>query len=834
MSAIPFFHRTCHFGLSSLPSQGAPPLGLLVITLVAAALLFPTLVHAATTPAHEAAEVGDIKRLKALLDKDPDLINAKDDSGIQPLHMAAWEGQDEAVTLNIAARDSGDWTALHFAARDGHTATCRLLLERGADRSARNDVSRTPLRTARTDEVRDVLLNFHPVRPGVEPFMASVLAGDAKEVGLQLDKNPKWLDAKDASGSTATMVAAKENHIAVLKLLIERGADVKATPPDGFQSALYLASSGGHVEAVELLLEHHAQLHPTSLEQSQPSMLATPLSAAANTISKNARWDSMLAALQGGPEAIIGEVGDQPFGDYTKDLLVHQPEATRAAKRKIAKLLLDAGADPNRGSGVNPIGEAAGSGETEIVRLLLKRGADPNGNLGTGTGTPIAAAVMCHAPAELLRLLLAAGADPLLKGKFGNVSSMSAMNTAVLHDNVEAFELMLTELKADKLAKPKHFEVLVSALPNPGWLKKTLAKGFDFRATNTQEMTALHFAAHRDMPESVRLLLDAGADVGAKDHMGFTPLHNAAKKGREETVKLLLERRANLESRTTDRRTPLSVGCTGGGNVETIRLLTKAGAKLEARDSLGWTPLMTAAGLGRLQMVAHLLEAGADVNATNAMVSVLGAAAAGGGHLLGKTSQKGFKASQGGSDDDYLRIAHLLIEHDADIEQSGDGELKGSTPLETALKFGSRAMVDLLLKKGTDIKAKNAMQLDRTPLWAAINGGRDEMLELVIALGVNVNAPDTNKLTPLHFAAGPPDQAKMVETLLKNGANINAQQGVGATPLFHAVYHKASKSVRVLLKHGADKNIAGQGDMTPVDLARALKNREMVRLLTAP
>lgn len=691
----------------------------------------------------------------------------------------------------------------------------------------------TPLRTARTDEIRDVLLNFHPVLPGVKQFMVSVLAGDVKEVGLQLDKNPKWLDAKDASGGTATMVAAMENRIAVLKLLIESGADVNATPPDGFQSALYLASSRGHVEAVELLLKHDAQLHPTSPEESRPFMLATLLSAAALTISKNARWDSMVAALQkGGPAAIIGEVGDQPIGDYIKDLWVHQPEATRAAKRKIVKLLLDAGADPNRGSEINPIGEAAGSGETEIVRLLLKRGTDPNVN--SGTGTRLAAAVMTHAPAELVRLLLAAGADPLLKGKLGNVSSISAMNTAGFIDNVEAFELMLTELKADKLAKPKHFEVLVSALPHPGWLKKTLATGFDFRATNKRKMTALHVAANRDIPESVRLLLDAGADVGAKDSEGFTPLHNAAKKGRAENVKLLLERRANLESRTTDRRTPLSVGCIYGGNVETIGLLTKAGAKLEARDRLGWTPLMTAAGLGRPKMVAHLLEAGANVNATNARVTVLGAAASGGGQFLGKTPQKGFKASQGASDDDYLRIAHLLIKHDAETEQGGNSDLKGSTPLETALQFGSRAIVDLLLKKGADIEAKNAMQLDRTPIWAAIRG-RHEMLELVIALGVNVNAPDTNKLTPLHFVAGPPDQAKMVETLLQNGANINAQQGVEATPLFHALYHKASKSVRVLLKHGADKNIArSKGGMTPLDLARTRKNREMVRLLTSP
>jgi ankyrin repeat protein len=72
----------------------------------------------------------------------------------------------------------------------------------------------------------------------------------------------------------------------------------------------------------------------------------------------------------------------------------------------------------------------------------------------------------------------------------------------------------------------------------------------------------------------------------------------------------------------------------------------------------------------------------------------------------------------------------------------------------------------------------------------------------------------------------------MAEMLLKRGAKLNARQGAGATPLFHAVYHRAGESVQVLLEAGADTTIKAQG-YTPLQLAEAKGDTEMVRILSS-
>ena len=103
----------------------------------------------------KAAKAGDTAALRALLDADASLVNARDGDASTPLHCAAWKGHAEAVTLLLdrgadiqAKNENGHWgdTPLHAAAHGNQRAVAEVLIERGADIHAKNAAGNTPLK----------------------------------------------------------------------------------------------------------------------------------------------------------------------------------------------------------------------------------------------------------------------------------------------------------------------------------------------------------------------------------------------------------------------------------------------------------------------------------------------------------------------------------------------------------------------------------------------------------------------------------------------------------------------------------------------------------------
>ena len=89
----------------------------------------------------EAAAVGDVARLGALVARDPACAETPAADGMAPLHLAAYFRQPEAARLllelgadpDLESSNPARLRALHAAAAAGHGGILRLLLERGAE-----------------------------------------------------------------------------------------------------------------------------------------------------------------------------------------------------------------------------------------------------------------------------------------------------------------------------------------------------------------------------------------------------------------------------------------------------------------------------------------------------------------------------------------------------------------------------------------------------------------------------------------------------------------------------------------------------------------------------
>lgn len=117
-----------------------------------------------------------------------------------------------------------------------------------------------------------------------------------------------------------------------------------------------------------------------------------------------------------------------------------------------------------------------------------------------------------------------------------------------------------------------------------------------------------------------------------------------------------------------------------------------------------------------------------------------------------------------------------------------------------------------------------------SPLADLIKAGdRDSALELV-RNGADVNMPQNDGTTPLHWAVYQVDQ-ELVTTLLRNEANPNISNNFGATPLSEAVRVANVELVEALLIAGADPTLANADGQTPLMLAAWTGVAEVAELL---
>jgi len=198
------------------------------------------------------------------------------------------------------------------------------------------------------------------------------------------------------------------------------------------------------------------------------------------------------------------------------------------------------------------------------------------------------------------------------------------------------------------------------------------------------------------------------------------------------------------------------------GDLAKVKLLTEKGANVNAvdlegstaLDIEGGTALMTASGMGHLDIVKFLVEKGAAVNArTTGDVD--------GGAALMMASGMG-----------HLDIVRFLVEKGADINARTTGDVEGDTALMMASGTGHLDIVQFLVEKGADVNAVATGDVEggsATALMMAAQGGHLDIVKFLIEIGADVNAADKEGRTAQYYATRSvkTEVSDYTETLLK-------------------------------------------------------------------
>lgn len=382
-------------------------------------------------------------------------------------------------------------------------------------------------------------------------------------------------------------------------------------------------------------------------------------------------------------------------------------------------------------------------------------------------------------------------------------------------------------------------------------IRKLVSKDIDINAADKdQGFTALHAAVSGGYTEIVKILLAAKANPNVVTKEGITPLHNAANGSYIELIKILLAANANPNAATKEGITPLH-NAADKGFAEIAELLLDAGADVSLKTENGFTVLSSAVRYANKEkslpnkdeyyaLVDLLLNRGADIDVpcNEGWNPLVKAAYDNDSIMLGKLLNK---ATNVESKNQALRVAvygRKFLTVKTLLESGVDANIKmenGSPILHVAIDPYYRSLENFFLGKGSYVVFPCSKNI--------------EVFQALLKHGANVNSVDQNGWTALHFAAAI-GHIPVVRELLQHEAEINTLTPEGSTALHLAIqpgYHRITElfleeragtkefqllsgvprspdieMVRELLNNGADINAKDNYGFTPLHAAVAI------------
>ena len=334
--------------------------------------------------------------------------------------------------------------------------------------------------------------------------------------------------------------------------------------------------------------------------------------------------------------------------------------------------------------------------------------------------------------------------------------------------------------------------------------------------------------------------------------------------------------------RSYDTRIDALVSACEEGDLEFVKTLINVGIDINGIGSEGFTALMMAASEDEAEIVAYLLQQGADVNQQhNGWTALLEAADEGSlrsmKHLLKAGAEVDFYWTQESptaismaASEGHLECLQLLVEYGANINGIG----KSVPPLHNAAEEDKRAILKYLISQNVKINKKDAA--GRTALMYAASEGQEYAVTILVEAGADISIVDFNGATAKDYAAaegeyetlaylngeeeydteGQEDEydkrdyssaekrpaihqltldgrIEKVQRMVEQGTDVNTIDAYGRTPLHIASAEGHNIDMGVLIDLGADINAQDKQGRTPLMYAAADGKGNAVALLVS-
>lgn len=406
--------------------------------------------------------------------------------------------------------DIDQQTALSAAAKGGHFEVVKYLLSCNAkvNQDPGGYQQETPLYAASKCghlEIVDTLLAAGAQLNVDRSFHAAAGAGHIAILRRLLAAGARVEASGTTTGiqePTALQLASRGGHLKIVQLLLQLNANVNAEPVQGGYTSLAGAAKSGSVDIVKILLAAGADINPPALRL----VRRTALQAAAET----GNLDIVNTLLDAG-----AKVQTEPWAGSALEFA-----AASGHHDIVERFLQILGNQIDTTSlRVDALYAAVENGHRNIVQSLLAADTPAVQPTSTHNLKGLLLLAASNGDATMVKILLNAKADPNTTDLFHMIS---VLQVAVEAGNVEISELLITA-------------------------------GANVNSASGRTNSPLHIASKKNSIAMVKLLLDSGADTNAVSYTG-EPVFQAAENNSSKEIQILIQSRGNhqkLESPET-------------------------------------------------------------------------------------------------------------------------------------------------------------------------------------------------------------------------------------------------------------------------------------------